>query len=86
MNIPNICPKCGGVMEQGKCLDMDCMHHWIPIDGEYIDNLKENRPDNHCFIPEQDNVYPLCDDKDCPLTTSCNISAYMDETPYWQEK
>ena len=38
------------------------------------------------FIPEKDNPYPLCDNKDCELSATCNLSAHMDESPYRPEE
>ena len=37
------------------------------------------------YIPEKDNPYPLCDNKECGQSTTCNLSLYMDESPYYQE-
>lgn len=34
------CPKCGNLMWNGRCEDVDCEYHWQPLDedeneGEY---------------------------------------------------
>lgn len=31
------------------------------------------------YIPEKDNPYPLCDNKECKESKICNISAHMKE-------
>jgi len=36
------------------------------------------------YILEEDRPYPLCVNKECDKSKTCNISAYMDEEPYWE--
>lgn len=47
--------------------------------AQYFEIRAKERFECMGFLPEKDNVYPLCDRKNCPQTKICNRSAHMIE-------
>jgi len=51
-----------------------------------MNTTKETNHQCPHYKPEKENPYPLCDNTDCKHKTVCNISAHMNETPFWGDE
>lgn len=40
------CPKCGSLMFNGRCEDLDCTYHWYPLEEDENVEYKDDNDDD----------------------------------------